>query len=88
MIRRLLLFIMWFVALPFLSLQAQSPGGVVRTAEGDSTMAANQAMRVVTFQGGAGDGAIVYFGKFYNGIDKEDSFVEHQLSIEIIEDVK
>ena len=28
MIRRLLLFIMWFVALPFLSLQAQSPGGV------------------------------------------------------------
>ena len=39
-------------------------------------------------QGGDGDGAIVYFGKFYNGIDKEDSFVEHQLSIEIIEDVK
>ena len=28
MIRRLLFFIMWFVALPFLSLQAQSPGGV------------------------------------------------------------
>ena len=39
MIRRLLLFIMWFVALPFLSLQAQSPGGVVRTDEGDSTYA-------------------------------------------------
>ena len=39
-------------------------------------------------QDGAADGTIVYFGKFYNGIDKEDSFVEHQLSIEIIEDVK
>ncbi len=50
MIRRLLLFIMWFVALPFLSPQAQSPGGVVRTDEGDSTTAANQSMRVVTFK--------------------------------------
>lgn len=38
-------------------------------------------------QDGAADGTIVYFGKFYNGIDKEDSFVEHQLSIEIIEDI-
>ena len=50
MIRRLLLFIMWFVALPFLSLQAQSPGGVVRPAEGDSTTAGNQSQRVVTFK--------------------------------------
>lgn len=50
MIRRLLLFIMWFVVLPFLSLQAQSPGGVVRTDEGDSTTAANQAMRMMTFK--------------------------------------
>ena len=39
-------------------------------------------------EAGAWDGTIVYFGKFYNGIDKEDSFVEYQLSIEIIEDVK
>ena len=50
MIRRLLLFIMWFVALPFLSLQAQSPGGVVRTAEGDSTTAGNLSQRVVTYK--------------------------------------
>ena len=50
MIRRLLLFIMWFVALPFLSLQAQSPGGIVRTAEGDSTTDANHPIRVMTFK--------------------------------------
>ena len=31
-----IIYLMWFVAQPFLSLQAQSPGGVVRTAEGDS----------------------------------------------------
>lgn len=47
---RLLFFITWLVELPFLSLQAQSPGGVTRTADGDSTMAANQSMRVVTFK--------------------------------------
>lgn len=50
MIRRLLFFLMWFVALPFLSLQAQSPGGVVRTDEGDSTTDANQSQRVVTYK--------------------------------------
>lgn len=57
-------------------------------AEGDSTPAANQSMRVVTFKAVPGTERLFYFGKFYNGIDKEDSFVEHQLSIEIIEDVK
>lgn len=41
---------MWFAELPFLSLQAQSPGGVVRTAEGDSTTAGNQSQRVVTYK--------------------------------------
>lgn len=45
-----IIYLMWFVALPFLSLQAQSPGGVVRPAEGDSTTAGNQSMRVVTFK--------------------------------------
>ena len=67
MIRRLLLFIMWFVALPFLSLQAQSPGGVVRTAEGDSTMAANQAMRVVTFKAVPGTERTYYYHRDHLG---------------------
>ena len=67
MIRRLLLFIMWFVALPFLSLQAQSPGGVVRTAEGDSTTAANQAMRVVTFKAVPGTERTYYYHRDHLG---------------------
>ena len=67
MIRRLLLFIMWFVALPFLSLQAQSPGGVVRTAEGESTMAANQAMRVVTFKAVPGTERTYYYHRDHLG---------------------
>ena len=61
MIRRLLLFIMWFVALPFLSLHAQSPGGVVRPAEGDSTTAGNQSMRVVTFKAVPGTERTYYY---------------------------
>ena len=67
MIRRLLLFIMWFVALPFLSLQAQSPGGVVRTAEGDSTTAANQSMRVVTFKAVPGTERTCYYHRDHLG---------------------
>ena len=67
MIRRLLLFIMWFVALPFLSLQAQSPGGVVRTAEGDSTTAANQSMRVVTFKAVPGTERTYYYHRDHLG---------------------
>lgn len=47
---RLLFFITWLVELPFLSLQAQSPGGVTRTAEGDSTTVGEQSLRVVTFK--------------------------------------
>ena len=41
---------MWFAELPFLSLQAQSHGGVAMAAEGDSTTADNQSQRVVTFK--------------------------------------
>ena len=67
MIRRLLLFIMWFVALPFLSLHAQSPGGVVRTAEGDSTTAGNQSMRVVTFKAVPGTARTYYYHRDHLG---------------------
>ena len=67
MIRRLLLFIMWFVALPFLSLQAQSPGSVVRTDEGDSTTAANQSMRVVTFKAVPGTERTYYYHRDHLG---------------------
>ena len=67
MIRRLLLFIMWFVALPFLSLQAQSPGGVARTADGDSTTAANQSMRVVTFKAVPGTERTYYYHRDHLG---------------------
>ena len=68
MIRRLLLFIMWFVVLPFLSLQAQSPGGVVRPAEGDSTTATNQAMRVVTFKAVPGTERTYYYHRDHRGM--------------------
>lgn len=67
MIRRLLLFIMWFVALPFLSLQAQSPGGVARTADGDSTTACSQAMRVVTFKAVPGTERTYYYHRDHLG---------------------
>ena len=67
MIRRLLFFLMWFVALPFLSLQAQSPGGVARTAEGDSTTAGNQSMRVVTFKAVPGTERTYYYHRDHLG---------------------
>ena len=67
MIRRLLLFIMWFVALPFLSLQAQSPGGVVRPAEGDSTTAGNQSQRVVTYKTVPGTERTYYYHRDHLG---------------------
>lgn len=44
----------------------------IMAVEGDSTSVVSLRDDI---QGGAGDGTIVNFGKFYNGIDKEDSFV-------------
>ena len=67
MIRRLLFFITWLVELPFLSLQAQSPGGVTRTAEGDSTSAGNQSMRVVTFKAVPGTERTYYYHRDHLG---------------------
>lgn len=45
-----IIYLMWFAELPFLSLQAQSPGGVARAAENDSTTDANHPIRVMTFK--------------------------------------
>ena len=64
---RLLFFITWLVELPFLSLQAQSPGGVARTDEGDSTTAANQSMRVVTFKAVPGTERTYYYHRDHLG---------------------
>ena len=41
-------------------------------AEGDSTTAASQSMRVVTFKAVPGTERLFYFGKFYNGIKDKD----------------
>ena len=72
---RLLLFIMWFVELPFLSLQAQSPGGVVRTAEGDSTTAGNQSMRVVTFKAVPGTERLFILANSIMGLIKKTALL-------------
>ena len=58
---------MWFVALPFLSLQAQSPGGVARTADGDSTTACSQSIRVVTFKAVPGTARTYYYHRDHLG---------------------
>ena len=62
-----IIYLMWFAELPFLSLQAQPPGGVVRTAEGDSTTAGNQAMRVVTFKAVPGTARTYYYHRDHLG---------------------
>lgn len=57
MIRRLLLFIMWFVALPFLSLPAQSPGGEIYIEQQDTCRG------YVGIQGTAKE--LISLGKFF-----------------------
>lgn len=66
---------MWFVALPFLSLQAQSPGGVVRTAEGDSTTAASLSMRVVTFKAVPGTERLFILANSIMGLIKKTALL-------------
>ena len=58
---------MWFAELPFLSLQAQSPGGVARAAENNSTTAGNQSMRVVTFKAVPGTARTYYYHRDHLG---------------------
>ena len=70
-----IIYLMWFAELPFLSLQAQSPGGVVRTAEGDSTTAANQSMRVVTFKAVPGTERLFILANSIMGLIKKTALL-------------
>jgi RHS repeat-associated protein len=62
-----IIYLMWFAELPFLSLQAQSPGGVARAAENNSTTAGNQSMRVVTFKAVPGTARTYYYHRDHLG---------------------
>ena len=70
-----IIYLMWFVALPFLSLQAQSPGGVARTADGDSTTAGNQSMRVVTFKAVPGTERLFILANSIMGLIKKTALL-------------
>lgn len=62
-----IIYLMWFAELPFLSLHAQSPGGVARAAENNSTTAGNQSMRVVTFKAVPGTARTYYYHRDHLG---------------------
>ena len=59
--------VIWLAALPFLSLHAQSYASAAMPAEGDSTSAGNQSMRVVTFKAVPGTERTYYYHRDHLG---------------------
>ena len=59
--------VIWLAALPFLSLHAQSYASAAMPAEGDSTSAGNQPMRVMTFKAVPGTARTYYYHRDHLG---------------------